>query len=327
MTIGENSRITDLEEAKQLIETFKSYGHKELDTARIYNEGTTEEYLGKIGTGGLIVATKLYPSAKPGQDNTNANNNIDILTTQITHRPESFKIHVPRSLSALKLSSVDLWYLHAPDHTTDFSITLPAVNDLYTAGVFKTFGLSNYKSWEVARICELARYNNFPMPKVYQGMYNVIQREVEPELFPCLRHYGMAFYAYNPLAGGFFTASGPKAIDAEVEKGTRFDNSKPQGQMYRARYWRGPNFKARELIDEVAQKHNLTLVEIALRWVNHHSAMSPEKGDKVIIGASSQKHLKENCEDFEKGPLPEEILQVCDAAWAIVKADCETYWR
>lgn len=35
-------------------------------------------------------------------------------------------------------------------------------------------------------------------------MYNAVTRQVETELFPCLREYGMAFYAYNPLAGGAF---------------------------------------------------------------------------------------------------------------------------
>lgn len=36
-------------------------------------------------------------------------------------------------------------------------------------------------------------------------MYNAITRQVEQELFPCLRHYNMSFYAYNPLAGGILT--------------------------------------------------------------------------------------------------------------------------
>jgi aryl-alcohol dehydrogenase-like predicted oxidoreductase len=32
-------------------------------------------------------------------------------------------------------------------------------------------------------------------------MYNGILRKVETELFPCLRHFGLRFYAFNPLAG------------------------------------------------------------------------------------------------------------------------------
>lgn len=86
-------------------------------------------------------------------------------------------------------------------------------------------------------------------------------------------------------------------------------------------------FTARSIIEEVANKHGLTLVEVALRWINHHSLMKKENEDKVIIGASSEKHLRENCEDLEKGPLPEEVVEVCAKAWAVVKPDCETYWR
>jgi aflatoxin B1 aldehyde reductase len=40
----------------------------------------------------------------------------------------------------------------------------------------------------------------------YQGLHNAIHRCVEGELLPCLRHYGVAFYAFNPLAGGYLTA-------------------------------------------------------------------------------------------------------------------------
>lgn len=34
-----------------------------------------------------------------------------------------------------------------------------------------------------------------------QGMYNATTRLVEKELFPCLRNFGLRFYAFNPLAG------------------------------------------------------------------------------------------------------------------------------
>lgn len=35
-------------------------------------------------------------------------------------------------------------------------------------------------------------------------MYNATTRQVEKELLPCLRHYGMRYYAYNPLAGAVY---------------------------------------------------------------------------------------------------------------------------
>lgn len=41
---------------------------------------------------------------------------------------------------------VDMWYLHGPDRTIPYEVTLKAVNDLYKEGHFKAFGISNYMS-------------------------------------------------------------------------------------------------------------------------------------------------------------------------------------
>lgn len=46
MTMGEAGkngvRTADLKECQEILDTFFSHGHKELDTARVYAEGTTE---------------------------------------------------------------------------------------------------------------------------------------------------------------------------------------------------------------------------------------------------------------------------------------------
>ena len=69
----------------------------------------------------------------------------------------------------------------------------------FAEGKFKEFGLSNYASWEVADIYHICKRNGWVLPTVYQGMYNAITRMVEGELFPALRHFGLCFYAYNPV--------------------------------------------------------------------------------------------------------------------------------
>jgi aflatoxin B1 aldehyde reductase len=74
-----------------------------------------------------------------------------------------------------------------------------------SAGKFKRFALSNYAAWEVMEIYHICKQRGFVLPTVYQGMYNALTRDVERELFPCLRRLGMSFYAYNPLAGGLLT--------------------------------------------------------------------------------------------------------------------------
>ena len=58
--------------------------------------------------------------------------------------------------------------------------------------------MSKYSRWEVAEIVGICKTNGYVQPTVYQGIYNAIHRKVEPELFPCLRKFGIAFYEFNP---------------------------------------------------------------------------------------------------------------------------------
>jgi len=185
-----------------------------------------------------------------------------------------------------------------------------------------------FTRWEVAEIVTLCRANGWIQPTVYQGIYNAIHRAVEPELFPCLRKFGISFYEYNPLGGGFFTGR-YQGKDSEPEIGSRFDTSKGtnQSKNYRLRYWNDQYFKALDVISAAAREHSLTIVEIALRWVNHHSFLKSEHGDAIIIGASRLTHIEENLTDFEKGPLPEPVLRAVDDAWDIVKGDVKKYWH
>jgi len=87
---------------------------------------------------------------------------------------------------------------------------MKAVNDLYKEGLFTRFAISNYQAWEVAQICELCIKNDWVKPVVYQGVYNALHRSVEPELFPCLRHYGMAFYVSGVCLFVYFLSRGEK---------------------------------------------------------------------------------------------------------------------
>ncbi len=44
-------------------------------------------------------------------------------------------------------------------------------------------------------------------------------------------------------------------------------------------------------LKEVADKHSITLTQLASRWIIHHSAMTPEDHG-VIIGASTVEQLE-----------------------------------
>ena len=101
--------------------------------------------------------------------------------------------------------------------------------------------------------------------------------------------------AWWTVGGGFFTGRYRSLEDpnAASDPGSRFDPNTHQGKAYRQRYWNAPYFNALARIEAVAQKHGLTLAEIALRWISHHSLLKREYGDAVLIGASSVKHIEQ----------------------------------
>jgi aflatoxin B1 aldehyde reductase len=325
MTFGkegiETVRTSNPADAAKILATFQSHSHTEIDTSRVYGSGTSEEMLGSLDwqSRGLSIHTKFYPNLH------------GYVGPTITHLTASdLRKGLTDSLAALKTDSIDLYYLHAPDRTVPLEETLKAVQDLYQEGKFKRWGISNYMSWEVAAICEICERHGWVKPAVYQGLYNALHRAIEPELLPCLRKYGVAFYAFNPLAGGVLTDRYHRETgDGDVEPGSRFDPKQLQGKMYRARYWNEPYFAALDILRPVAKKHGLRESEVALRWMMHHSQLKREFGDKVIIGASSNEQLEMNLKDFEGAELPGEVVEALDKAWSVCKgADAAgKYWH
>lgn len=154
-------------------------------------------------------------------------------------------------------------------------------------------------------------------------------RNLDIETITACHRYGIDVVVYNPLAGGLFSGKIKSKDQLPDDESSRFGAKSATGENYRKRYFRDTTFGALAMVEKVAEKHNLTLLEIALRWVMHHSALNVAKngGDGIIIGVSSQSQLESNLKDLEKGPLPEEVVQVLDEAWIHSKALSPPYWH
>ena len=119
-------------------------------------------------------------------------------------------------------------------------------------------------------------------------------------------------------------------------------------QAARARYWNETAFAAVAHIDAAAKKYDLTLPEVALRWLAHHSMLKGEHGDAILIGVSSVKQTEQNLVDLEKGPLhtllcipdcstleactdvvvstAEDVVKALDEAWKDRESQAEVYY-
>ncbi|KAJ7099960.1 NADP-dependent oxidoreductase domain-containing protein [Mycena belliarum] len=306
-------RITTHEGVVELLDVFKKHGHCEIDTARMYGSGSTEEYLGAIGwqKRGLKLGTKHYP--------TKGKSMSFLYPKELSHSPADLREGLNDSLAALKTDKFSIFYLHAPDRTVPFEDTLREINKMYEEGIFERFGLSNFFAWEVAQVCEICKAHGWVMPTAYQGVYNTLQRHVETELISCLRFYGISFYVYNPLAGGFLTSRYTRG-QTVFEDAQRFNPANMAGQMLKARLWNDANFTALEILRPALAPHGIPESEAALRWLAHHSVLKKEFGDAVIVGAGSAHHLEDNLVALEKGPLPDDVVKALDEGWGHTRA-------
>ncbi|MDQ8186284.1 aldo/keto reductase [Pelagicoccus sp. SDUM812002] len=304
MTFGPQ---VDLETSRMMVSRFLDHGNTEIDAAYVYNGGDSERFLGNILTESLIdsaqVATKVNPRVTGRLDR-------DAITSQLNE-----------SLERVKRDSVDILYLHFPDPSTPINETLEVCAELYREGKFKRFGLSNFSAWEVVNIWHLCHKSGWPVPEIYQGLYNGLSRAVERELIPALRHLGIRFYAYNPLAGGILAG---KYQDFSKEPISGRFTHRPN---YRSRYWKKPFFDALSILNDTCNTLGISLVESAYRWLAFHSSLDSDLGDGLIIGASNACQLEQNLGILVQGPLPETIAKAYDQAWCAAKSECPDYFR
>ncbi|XP_048077943.1 aflatoxin B1 aldehyde reductase member 2-like isoform X2 [Ursus arctos] len=314
----EMGRRMDAPSSAEAVRAFLERGHTELDTAFMYCDGQSESIVGGLGLGlgGGDCRVKIATKANPWDGK--------------SLKPDSLRAQLETSLRRLQCPRVDLFYLHAPDHDTPVEETLHACHQLHQEGKFLELGLSNYASWEVAEICTLCRSNGWIVPTVYQGMYNATTRQVETELFPCLRHFGLRFYAYNPLAGGLLTGKYKyEDKDGKQPMGRFFGNN--WAEIYRNRFWKENQFEAIALVEKALQAayggSAPSMTSAALRWMYHHSQLQGALGDAVILGMSSVQQLTQNLAATEEGPLEPAVVQAFDRAWQLVAHECPSYFR
>jgi aflatoxin B1 aldehyde reductase len=290
----------------EMVKRFLEAGYREVDTAHVYNEGETETMLGpilaEVPEESLCLATKVNPR----------------VTGRLDGRSVTMQFN--ESLRKLGRKSADILYLHVPDPCTPVEETLGACAALYDQGKFKELGLSNFPAWMVVDIWHLCKERGWPKPGVYQGLYNGLSRKIESELFPALRSLGMRFYAYNPLAGGML--SGRYRCYGERPAAGRFARL----QSYRNRYWKKSYFDALNRLVSKCADAEIEPAEAAFRWLACHSQLASDRGDGIIVGASSMMQFEQNLAAPAKGPLPGSLLSAFNTAWEETKSDSPDYF-
>ncbi len=271
MTFGEPC---DEATSRAIIERYREAGGTFFDPADIYNQGRSEEILGRILASErdeVVLATKAYgPMGEGPNDRSGSRRHL--------------RQAVEASLRRLGTDYLDLYQLHRFDPTTPLEETLSTLDDLVHEGKILYVGVSNFVGWQLERAARLTERHGWEPVASLQPQYNLVERQIELETLPAARANGMGILAWSPLAAGFLTGKYRRDEDA-AGKGRFAQFVDNLGD----RAW-----DTRDALVEIAAEHGVEPASVAIAWLRRDAdvipiigATRPEQLDAVLEGATT----------------------------------------
>jgi len=279
-------RETPSQESQLIIESARNSGINFIDTADAYVGGDSERLVGrciKTSRDHWVLATKL--ANKMGQ----GPNKGGLSRKWVMQACEE-------SLRRLRTDYIDIYYLHKEDHATPLRETIMAMGDLIKDGKIRYFGVSNYRSWRVAEICNICDNLGIDRPIVSQPYYNAMNRMPETEHIPACKYFGLGVVPYSPLARGVLT--GKYNTKSKPEKGSRV--ARKDRRMMQTE-WREESVEIVEKIKRHAKKQKATVIDIAIGWLLNNSAVT-----SLVAGPRTMEQWEAYVKALEYKFLPED---------------------
>jgi len=245
------------------------------DTANVYMRGAAEEVVGEALRGiprdSYFLATKVYFPMGDGP------NDRGLSRKHIIEQCN-------RSLKRLGVDYVDLYQTHRYDHNTPLEETLRALDDLVTQGKVLYVGVSEWSAAQITDALHLQRQFNLDRIQSNQPRYSMLERFIEPEVLPLCEREGIGQVVFSPLAEGVLT--GKYKPGAQPPEGTRASG---KAGFFMQRFMKDDVLGRVQKLTTVAERHSLTLAQLALAWVLRQPIVS-----SAIIGASRPEQIDEN---------------------------------
>jgi len=240
----------------EILDHFHAAGGNFIDTANMYMAGESEEWLGDwMADRGvrdqMVVATKYSYAFKLPEfvpDGT--------ITANFggSHK-KSLRLSLTESLKRLKTDYVDILYVHTWDGVASIPEMMRALDDVVKQGRVLYVGVSNWPAWMVVKANEYARHHCLTPFVVYEGLWNVVARDIEREVLPMCKQEGIAITVWEALGGGKFKS---KAEKSQPGGRVQYDLSGIAIEVYDA---------AAVVLARIAEKKGTNAIGIAMRYV------------------------------------------------------------
>jgi aryl-alcohol dehydrogenase-like predicted oxidoreductase len=264
---------TDEPAAHAIMDRAHELGINFFDTADIYvwgdKRGLTEEIIGKWFAQGAgrrertVLATKVYEPMG-----------------EWANEKHLSALHIRRalddSLKRLRTDYIDLYQFHHIDRSTPWDEIWQAIDVAIQQGKIIYAGSSNFAGWHIAQAQAEARQRGMLGLVSEQSIYNLLERTVELEVLPAVRHYGLGFLPWSPMHSGLLSG----LLRKEREGGRALEGrSAASLARHREQIERYERFAA-DLGHEPGT--------LALAWLLHQPAVTAP-----IVGPRTVEHLTE----------------------------------
>jgi aryl-alcohol dehydrogenase-like predicted oxidoreductase len=274
---------------KAVIDTALEAGITLFDTADSYGgRGASEALMGEIlgdRRKDIVLATKC------GLDVTGSGRGADTSRRYIMSAVEA-------SLKRLKTDWIDLYQMHRYDAATPLDETLRALDDLVRDGKVRYIGCSNWAGWQVADADWMARELGTHRFITAQDEYSLLERGIESDLVPAMRHFGLGLLPYYPLAAGVLTG---KYAGGVLPEGTRLAKNPQMGN----RHLTQRNSRVADALQAFAKARGHSLLELAFSWLAAQPVVS-----SVIAGATRPEQVHANVAAVGWALSAEELAEI-----------------
>jgi aryl-alcohol dehydrogenase-like predicted oxidoreductase len=193
----------DFEQARTVVDAALDAGITLFDTADIYGQGTSEEFIGRALDGRrdrVLVATKF------GKE-------MDENPSERRGSREYIRWAVEGSLRRLRTDHIDLYQMHEPDPGTPIDETLGALQELITEGKVRFVGNSNYSAEQIQEADAVARERVVTPFVSAQNHYSLVERGIEDDVLPACERLGLGQLPFFPLASGLLTGKYTRGVE------------------------------------------------------------------------------------------------------------------
>lgn len=262
--------------ARQFVKQALDYGINFFDTSDFYSYGESEVALGEA-TSGLVRREQLVISTKVGMP-------MSELPNEQGNSRKRIREGIDASLKRLKTDYVDLYLLHKWDPQTPIEESIDALKDLVRAGKILYYGVSNFRTAQLARADERARQGGDAGIAATQLQYNLVYREEERDNLPFCADHGIGVMVYSPLARGWLVG-GDKPSEQLTEREKTRVQMDVKGQ---ALYGHGGDLLIRARLQEVAKRLGLPPGRVAMAWL-----LARPQVTSILVGVLESHHLSE----------------------------------